>query len=280
MSTKQKIGFVTCVELGKSCLKEIYESGYKVDIAITLKDKNAQNKTGRAYIDDLCNENNTNLLKVDHINDKESLEFIKRHNLDILFVIGWSQLLSKKVIDSVKDIYGMHPTLLPMGRGRAAIPWTILKKLKYSGVSLFRIEEEVDSGALILQEKFKVDENINATDLYRLSKEAHVRLIKKALPILENSEMKEINQDPEKISYWPQRRPDDGFINLDGSIYEAELLIRAVTRPYPGAFFFEKGKKIIVWKSKVLKSKVNIRENQKVLRFSDGFLLLEDFVIE
>ena len=80
--------------------------------------------------------------------------------------------------------------------------------------------------------------------------------------------------------YWPQRKPDDGLINLDGSIYEAELLIRAVTKPYPGAFFFEKEKKIIVWKSKVLKSKKNIKENQKKLSFFDGLLLLEDFDIE
>ncbi len=280
MNIKHKIGFVTCVDLGKSCLQAIYQEGYKVDIAITLKDKNAKNKSGRAYIDDLCHENNTNLFKVDHINDEESLEFIQSHDLDILFVIGWSQLLSKQVIDSVRDIYGMHPTLLPMGRGRAAIPWTILKKLKYSGVSLFRIEEEVDSGALILQEKFKIEEKINATELYQLSKDAHVRLIKRALPMLSKNEIKEIKQNTEKISYWPQRKPDDGLINLDGSIYEAELLIRAVTKPYPGAFFFEKEKKIIVWKSKVLKSKKNIKENQKVLRFFDGLLLLEDFDIE
>ena len=280
MNENFKIGFVTCVDLGKACLQAIYQAGYKVDIAITLKDENAQNKSGRTHIDDLCYENKTDLLKVDHINDYESLEFIKRHNLDILFVIGWSQLLSNKVLDSVRDIYGMHPTLLPIGRGRAAIPWTILKKLQYSGVSLFRIEEEVDSGALILQEKFKVDENITATELYHLSKEAHVRLMQKFLSMLSKNEIKEIYQDPEKISYWPQRKPDDGLINLDGSIYEAELLIRAVTKPYPGASFFEKGKKIIVWKSKILESKESIEKHQKFLRFTDGFLLLEDFDIE
>ncbi len=280
MNKNLKIGFVTCVDLGKACLQAIYQAGYKVELAITLKDKNAQKKSGRTYIDDLCYENKTDLLKVDHINDNASLEFIQRHNLDILFVIGWSQLLSKKVIDSVRDIYGMHPTLLPIGRGRASIPWTILKKLKYSGVSLFRIEEEVDSGALILQEKFKIDENINATELYHLSKEAHVRLIQKVLSMLSKNEIEEIYQDPEKISYWPQRKPDDGLINLDGSIYDAELLIRAVTKPYPGAFFFEKGKKIIVWKSKILERKENIEKNRKFLRFTDGFLLLEDFDIE
>ena len=98
--------------------------------------------------------------------------------------------------------------------------------------------------------------------------------------MLSKNEIKEIYQDPEKISYWPQRKPDDGLINLDGSIYEAELLIRAVTKPYPGAFFFEKGKKIIVWKSKILESKESIEKHHKFLRFTDGFLLLEDFDIE
>ena len=95
---------------------------------------------------------------------------------------------------------------------------------------------------MILQEKFKIEEKINATELYQLSKDAHVRLIKRALPMLSKNEIKEIKQNTEKISYWPQRKPDDGLINLDGSIYEAELLIRAVTKPYPGAFFLKKKK--------------------------------------
>ena len=80
MNENFKIGFVTCVDLGKACLQAIYQAGYKVEVAITLKDENAQNKSGRTYIDDLCYENKTDLLKVDLLMMKIALNSFKAMN--------------------------------------------------------------------------------------------------------------------------------------------------------------------------------------------------------
>ena len=78
-------------------------------------------KSGRIYLDDIAYEHNIPLLKVNNINDPEVIKALKDYEIDWLFIIGWSQV--QEVLKAPKKgCIGMHPTLLPVGRGRAAIP--------------------------------------------------------------------------------------------------------------------------------------------------------------
>lgn len=129
-----KVGFVTCVQLGYSCMEAIYEVGGKLDLAISLLDNQAKSKSGRIYLDSFCNSKGIPLLKASHVNNPEVIQSIKDAQLDWLFIIGWSQIASQEVLEAPKrGVLGMHPTLLPTGRGRAAIPWAILKGLSKIG---------------------------------------------------------------------------------------------------------------------------------------------------
>ena len=267
-------GFITCVELGLSCIKAIYDQGYDLKLAITLNDDNAPNKSGRVYLDDFCSEKSIQLEKCNHINDPHICEAIRCAEIDWLFIIGWSQIAGVEILQSAKmGVLGMHPTLLPVGRGRAAIPWAILKGLPETGVTLFKMDEGVDTGLIGSQVVVPMHSKITATELYSRVNIAHVELIKKVLPFLISGSTIFKSQDESKATEWPGRKPEDGEIDLDGSVFEAERLIRAVTRPYPGAFFFENGKKVIVWKAEV----ANICTHQKSLIFRDGVLALLEF---
>ena len=267
-------GFITCVELGLSCIKAIYDQGCDLKLAITLDDDNAPNKSGRVYLDDFCNEKSIQLEKCNHINDAHVSEAIRLAEIDWLFIIGWSQIAGVEILQSAKmGVLGMHPTLLPVGRGRAAIPWAILKELPETGVTLFKMDEGVDTGLIGSQVVIPMHAKITATELYNRVNIAHVELIKKVLPLLISGSTIFKAQDESKATNWPGRKPEDGEIDLKGSVDEAERLIRAVTRPYPGAFFFEDGKKVIVWKAGV----VDLRTDKKTLIFRDGVLALLDF---
>ena len=63
-------------------------------------------------------------------------------------------------------------------------------------------------------------------------------------------------------------------INLNGSIYDAEKLVRALTHPYPGAFYYQNGIRKIVWSAKVLENKYFEIEKNNTLKFKDGILLI------
>jgi len=270
-----KFGFITCVQLGLSCMKTFYHSGGELDLAITLPDNKNINKSGRVYIDDFCKKYDINLIKNSHINNKEVIETIRKIDLDWLFIIGWSQIASQDLLNSPKKgVIGIHPTLLPQGRGRASIPWSIIKNLKKTGVTMFKMNTEVDSGPIIAQIEIPLNNKITATTLYKKVNDAHSQLIKKTTQSILHGKLKLTPQDHSKATIWPRRKLEDGEINLKGSVYEAENLVRAVTHPYPGAYFYLNGKKHTVWSAKIIKEHDSDFNKNKIIKFYDGDLLI------
>lgn len=273
-----KFGFVTCVQLGKSCMDAIYEVGGKLELVITLDDNQATNKSGRVYLDEFCSSNKIPLLKSSHINNDDCIAAIKEYEIDWLFIIGWSQIANINVLSApTKGVLGIHPTLLPQGRGRAAIPWAIIKGLNQTGVTLFKLDEGVDTGEILAQMVIPLGNDVTATKLYELVNIAHVNLIKNTFAQLQKNRVELKEQDNSSASEWPGRRPADGEIDLSGSVYDAERLVRAVTRPYPGAFAYLGGAKHIIWQSRILDNEDN--SENKVIKFKDGSLSIEEFEI-
>lgn len=270
-----KLGFVTCVQLGLSCMEAIYEAGGELALAITLPDDKAVGKSGRIHLDTFCEEHNIPLLKSPHINDAAVAAAIKTAEIDWLFIIGWSQIAGPAVLSTPKcGVLGMHPTLLPIGRGRAAIPWAILKSLDQTGVTMFKLDEGVDTGAIAAQVTIPLTAQTTATELYAAVDAAHTELIHKVMPELMGGTLALREQDEALATTWPGRKPEDGEINLQGSVWEAERLVRAVTRPYPGAFYVKEGRKVVVWRARA--TAIMPTTNIKCLEFSDGCLLLDE----
>ncbi len=264
-----KLGFVTCVQIGLSCMEAIYEIGGKLDIAITLKDEKAKNKSGRVYLDRFCQDNSIELYKIEHINEDVVIKLIHEFQLDWLFIIGWSQIANRRLLDSPKKgVLGMHPSLLPKGRGRAAIPWAIIKGLDETGVTLFKLDEGVDTGPILSQYKIPLDEMTNATDLYHSVNDAHIHLMKDIIPqILEDTATLQ-TQNEDDATFCDGRKPEDGELDISMSVSDAEKLVRATTKPYPGAFIYIDGKKNIIWAARVTD---DINDNF-YLEFHDGIL--------
>lgn len=269
------IAFTTCVQLGKSCIEEIFHLGGKLDLMITLKDEKAKNKSGRIYLDDLAENYQVPLLKINHINDPEVLEAIKKYKIDWLFIIGWSQIAGSDVLNApTYGCIGMHPTLLPKGRGRASIPWAILKGLDKTGVTMFKLDEGVDTGDIIRQGEIYLDDKITATELYQKVDEMHIHLIREIWGELIHGQIQLRKQDDSIATEWPGRKPADGEIVPSMTMEEAERLVRAVTHPYPGAFFVQGEEKIVIWSARVQKQK-----GEGAIRLSDGYLFPVEFEI-
>ncbi|MGO4927772.1 formyltransferase family protein, partial [Fundicoccus sp. Sow4_F4] len=227
---KKKIAFTTCVQLGLSCIEEIYRIGGKLDLLITLKDEKAKNKSGRIYLDEIAERENTPLLKINNINNPEVIEALKENEIDWLFIIGWSQIAKKEVLTTpTNGCIGMHPTLLPVGRGRAAIPWAIIKGLDKTGVTMFKLDEGVDTGDIIGQGVIDINETTTATDLYKKVDEMHVELISKYWDDIVNDRVVLTMQDESKATEWTGRKPEDGELLSSMTMDEADKLVRAVT---------------------------------------------------
>ena len=193
---------------------------------------------------------NIEVIETTNINAIDTIQIIKEYNPDYIFVIGWSQIIKKEILETPKrGIIGYHPSPLPKNRGRGVIPWTILQKNKETGSTLFWIDEGIDSGDILLQKVFPVEYNETAKTLYMKHMKVLRELLIEALGLIEDGNPPRIPQDHSKTTYCAKRTPEDGLINWDLPAEEIWTLIRAVTEPYPGAFTYYKDKKLIIWEA-------------------------------
>lgn len=256
----------------------------QLELAITLTDDVSPNKSGRVFLDDFCARQNIPLIKVENINDDKAMTAIREAGLDWLFIIGWSQIAKPALLAAVRrGCLGMHPTLLPVGRGRASIPWAILKSEERTGVTLFMLDKGVDTGPIIGQASIDIAPRETATSLYAKVANAHQSLIRKIWPQLIADEISPRPQDESKATYWPGRKPEDGEIQLTMSRAEADRLIRAVTRPYPGAFLRTDCRRLRIWAAQpddvceVPSGIENEADGTLLIPFGDGCLRATDW---
>lgn len=267
----KKIAFATCVQLGLSCIEEIYRIGGRLDLLITLKDEKAQTKSGRIYLDEIAQDHQAPLLKIDNINDAIVIQTLKDLQIDWLFIIGWSQIARKELLETpTYGCIGMHPTLLPIGRGRAAIPWAILKGLDQTGVTLFKLDEGVDTGDIIGQGTITLTPQTTATELYSQVNQMHIQLIGQYWEKIVNNTVQLTAQDETQATEWPGRKPEDGEILPTMTMAEAERLVRAVAYPYPGAFYQqEDGRVVRVWRAET-------NQEHGHIQLANGYLIIDE----
>jgi methionyl-tRNA formyltransferase len=270
------IAFCTCVQIGKSCIEAVLSLGGQFDLLLTLHDQKSINKSGRIYLDEIAETLSIPLFKLNHINDPDVANILAEFEIDWLFIIGWSQIASAELLSIPRmGIIGAHPTLLPLGRGRAAVPWAIIKGLDKTGVTFFKMDEGVDTGEILDQIEISILENEDATSLYDKVNAAHTELIKLMWPKLIDGSLVGIKQDESKATYWEGRTPADGELYHTMTLKEVDKLVRASTHPYPGAFIMiDEFTKLIIWSG-------SVRPNQsdKVFNFIDGVYYVTDFEV-
>lgn len=268
------IAFATCVQLGLSCIEAIYERGGSLALLITLPDDRAAGKSGRVYLDSFASVYRVPLLKVPDINSPETLEALRQYDIDWLLIIGWSQLAKPELLAAPRyGCIGMHPTLLPEGRGRASIPWAILKDLKQTGVTLFKMDDGVDTGDIIGQGVIPLDGRTTATGLYLEVCRMHASLIRQYWPDIVGNSLTLTKQSEASATVWPGRRPEDGEILPHMTMAEADRLVRAVTRPYPGAFYRNGAATLRIWSC-------GVSADNGVIKLRDGYLMPLEYELE
>lgn len=275
-----RIGFVTCVQLGLACIEEILGAGFPLHQLVTLRDEIAPAKSGRVWLDELAEWHGIPLLKCRNINDDETVDALRRADLDWLFIVGWSQIARPPVLAAPRrGALGMHPTLLPEGRGRAAVPWAIIRELPATGVTLFQLDDGVDTGPILGQERIPVAPDETATTLYAKVATAHRTIVRDHLPRLLDGSASPVPQDESRATVWPGRTPADGRLSADMTRRQVDLLVRATTRPYPGAFYDRDGERLRVWAGRPASSGAPPRGALR-LEFADGAYDVTEYDIE
>ena len=238
------------VEVSRQCLEALGADGIPISLVIGYPPSLA-GRAGYASMRESCERFDIPLLETADINDPAVAERIIDAGGRLLVVTGWSQLLKTPLLQLPEiGTVGMHPTRLPQGRGRAPIPWTLIKGLRSSAVTLFHLTEGVDDGDIIGQIEFDVDTEDDASTLYHKICSVYVELVRRYVPQLLEGTAPRLPQDHSLATTWPRRRPEDGLIDWNRSAVDLYNWVRGLTRPYPGAFTFRGDRRITVWKAR------------------------------
>lgn len=194
-----------------------------------------------------------NLLKED------VFKFIKDVGADIGVSVNWVGILKNNVLKCFKyGVLNAHMGDLPRYRGNACPNWAILNGESEIVLSIHFMEDGLlDCGRIVWQEHFPLKDDTYIGDVYNWSRESIPQAFINSLDLLEKKADWTLKyadpNDPSGFRCYP-RRPEDGLIDWKKSADEICRLVRASSKPFEGAYTYNNGNKIVIWKVKVVDS--------------------------
>ena len=181
----------------------------------------------------------------------EDTRAFKKLGLDAAFVIGWQRIIPQEILETFAiGVFGMHGSTddLPVGRGRSPMNWALLEQRKHFFTNLFKYDPGVDSGDILDTFVFSIQPSDTAETMHYKNVLAMKTLITKNINTILSNELNLTPQKEVPHTFYPKRSPDDSIINWQQDIFQLEAFVRAVTKPFNGAFSFLGDSKIILWR--------------------------------
>lgn len=169
----------------------------------------------------------------------EDKKALARYDIDVLFVFGWQRLIPDWLIAHCsRGAFGVHggPELPPRCRGRAVFNWAILLGFDRFHMYAFRLTPNVDDGDIVGLATFDILPDDDIVTLYHKNCVVSSRLFQDIIEKIESGLLRETPQPGAEATYLPKREPENGGIDWSASCKRVIDLVRALTRPYPGAF--------------------------------------------
>jgi methionyl-tRNA formyltransferase len=226
------IGWVGFHMEGMPALRSVLLHGFPIRAVLILKPEIASRKSGAGDYASLCREFDVPIFEVASINDPVTLELLRCLNLDVVFVIGWTELLRPECLRLGRlGMVGAHASLLPRDRGRAPINWALIRGLETMGNSLIWLSGGVDQGDLIDQTIIPITPYDTCASLYEKVGQSNRDMILRLIPQLlagarPGTPQTEVDEPP-----LTRRRPDDGGIDWSMSSRQVYDFVRDLTRP-------------------------------------------------
>jgi methionyl-tRNA formyltransferase len=238
---------------GVPALAGLLAAGAPINAVLTLRADLAAKKTAVADYRPLCERYGIRLYEIANINESQALLLLCDLSPDVVFVIGWHQIVRPQALRLAKlGMIGAHASLLPHNRGSAPINWAVIKGERETGTTLFWLGETVAADEIIEQRAIPITPYDTCATLYEKVADTNRQLLVELLPRLMAGERPARPLPFADEPTLPRRRPADGLIVWDQAASSVYDFIRALTRPYPGAFGFLGGKRWRVWHAALL----------------------------
>lgn len=233
-----EIGLLISGNLGFSVFKHVMNA-FKVSFVLTDKGSNS--------IIGICEEKKI-LHYVGNPRQGRALKAIGTVTCDVIVSVNYLFLIEKDIIQlpQQKLAINFHGSLLPKYRGRTPHVWAIINNEKETGITAHMIDEGCDEGEIVAQKKFTIGSNDTGSDILNLYSREYPEFVMKVLRQVQEKSFTTTKQNNVLATYFGKRTPEDGRIDWNWQRERIYNWVRALARPYPGAFSYSNLKKIII----------------------------------
>jgi methionyl-tRNA formyltransferase len=287
--------FMGTPEFAVPSLEILLSTHHNISAVVTAPDKPQGRglKISECAVKKFAVRNNLKILQPESLKDSEFADEIKSLNPDLIIVAAF-RILPKEVYTIPKfGSINLHASLLPKYRGAAPINRAIINREKETGVTTFFLQDKVDRGNIIMQNKCEITEDDDAGTLHDKLMHLGAKTVLSTVNLIEmtGGNVPVIEQDNSLASAAPKIFKEHCKINFKDETEKIYNFIRGLS-PYPAAFTFREGKHIKIFKSKkFLKSiltngkpktpgEVILQEGRLFITCIDGYLEIIELQLE
>lgn len=234
---KLKIVFMGTPEFAVETLKAIVEGGYQVVGVITAPDKPAGRgrQLKESAVKKYAKSQDLPVLQPTNLKSENFLEELRNLQANLQIVVAFRML--PEVVWKMPEYgtFNLHASLLPQFRGAAPINWAIIEGEKETGVSTFFIDEKIDTGEMILQEKVDIEADESAGSLHDKLMVTGAKLVLKTIQAIEQGPVKTFPQKEMDLKTAPKLTRENTRINWNDSLEDIYNFIRGLS-PFPAAW--------------------------------------------
>ncbi len=258
-------------------LKALLDSSHEVIAVVTVPDAMG-GRGGKQLIQSevklFAESQGLRILQPERFRSASFIQTLKDLNADVYIVVAFRMLPEKIWSLPPKGTYNVHGSLLPKYRGAAPIHWAVIQGEKITGVTVFKLKHEIDSGDIVLQSSITIGPDETTGDVYEKLKDEGARLLVKSLELIDKDEIRFMSQVEALSCPAPKLFHDDCEIQFEWTVSQIHNFIRGL-HPKPSAWIIYGGIKYFIHRSALSTLAVQSEKKSGALFISGAHLLLK-----
>jgi methionyl-tRNA formyltransferase len=270
-------------------LASLHKAGHEIAAVITATDKpggRGRKSLIACPVAEYARAHQLMVLQPEKLREPAFIDTLKNLKADLYVVVAFRML--PKVVWEIPALgtINLHGSLLPAYRGAAPIHWAILNGEKETGVTIFYIREDIDTGDIILKHHLPIYAHESTGELHDRMMGIGASALSQAVQFIENGQVKRYQQPEAAPSHAPKIYPENALLDFNWSTEKALRWIRGMN-PYPAAWFMLDDKKVKIFSGKLYPEKtpaspgqLQLKSGHLILGFSDGWVVIQNLQME
>lgn len=204
---------------------------------------------------------------------RKDFSFMDNLKVDLVITLAYGQIVPQGFLDIPRfGCLNLHGSLLPKLRGASPVQTSLINNEKVTGVTLMEMVAAMDAGRMYGKKEVVIEEDDNATSLFKKISEAAKDLVLELLPKYVDGELEGIPQNEEEVTFCSLIKPEQEKLDLSKDILEVYGYIRGLSDE-PGAYLYLDNQKLKIFKARIANDLVNAEVGTIVQADKRGLLL-------